>query len=87
MHIACMATKTISITVDAWNRLRQARRRPGESFSQVILRAAWQEPSVTAATLLEHIRRRPPLLSPGELDEMEAAMAADRPPPDKWTSD
>lgn len=36
-----MATKTISLKVQAWNRLRAARRRPDESFSEVVLRAEW----------------------------------------------
>jgi len=34
-----MATKTISLTVEAYDRLRAARRRPDESFTDVVLRA------------------------------------------------
>ena len=33
-----MATKTITITVDAYNRLNQLKKNDGESFSELIIR-------------------------------------------------
>lgn len=87
MHSACMPSKTISLSIEAWNRLRAARRRPTESFSQVILRATWPDAALTAGEALEMLAQRPPLFSVQELDEMEAALAADQPPADKWARD
>ena len=49
---ACMATKTISIDLEAYDRLRRARRSPDESFSKVIKRAEWPVPPRTAGALL-----------------------------------
>ena len=39
MHNLCMATKTISLKMEAYEKLRNARRSPDESFSDVVLRA------------------------------------------------
>ena len=50
MHNACMATKTISLKLDAYEKLRAARRQPTESFSQVILRARWPEETIVRST-------------------------------------
>ena len=79
-----MATKTISLKLDAYDKLRSARRSPTESFSQVVLRAQWPEESVTGAELLQRLQRRGPLLSEEELDELEAMKAEDAMPEDKW---
>ncbi len=38
-----MASKTISLSVDSYNRLKAARKHPGESFSSVIRRARWDD--------------------------------------------
>ncbi len=79
-----MATKTISLTVEAYDRLRAARRRPDESFTDVVLRAEWPERAATGAELLERLRREPPLLTEAELDELDRTLAGDRPPEDPW---
>ncbi len=84
MHNACMATKTISLRLDAYEKLRGARRRPSESFSQVILRARWPEKSITAGELLRRYRERGGLLSEEDLDRIDELKAADSPPDDKW---
>ncbi len=79
-----MATKTISLHLDAYERLRAARRRPDESFSQVILRARWPGETITGSDLLRRAREHGPFFSEEELDRIERLKAEDRPPEDKW---
>ncbi len=78
-----MAIKTISLKLEAYERLRAAKR-AGESFSQVVMRARWEEEALTARELLERCRRRGPLLDEEALDRIDRLGAEDRPPEDKW---
>ena len=87
MHDACMSTKTISLKLEAYERLRRARRYPGESFSEVILRAVWPNRTLTGAELLELCRKRGPSFSEAGLAAIERAKESDRPPEDKWGRD
>jgi hypothetical protein len=82
-----MATKTISLRLEAYERLKRARKSPRESFSDVVMRAEWRptDAGVTAGDLLALYERRGPCLSEKSLDRIEEAKAADRPPEDKWT--
>jgi hypothetical protein len=86
MH-ACMhtymATKTISIDVEAYERLRSARARPDESFSQVIKRAKWDAPPSTAAALLSALATAP-VPSKETLDRLDDVQRQDRPPTNHW---
>ena len=84
MHNACMATKTISLKLEAYERLRRARRYPEESFSEVVLRAVWPENAPTGAELAEHYRRHGPFFGEADLDRIEDAKRSQRPPEDKW---
>jgi len=77
-----MATKTISIDLVAYSRLRKARVRPDESFSQVIKRAHWESHS-TGAALLEALEKAPPAAK-RILDRLEKAQKNDVPPSDPW---
>lgn len=79
-----MATKTISIDMDAYEKLRRARTRPSESFSQVIKRGSWEQPESTAAALLEQLETIP---VPDErtLEYLEQAQTSDQPPQSPWT--
>ena len=79
-----MGTRTISLKIEAYERLRAARRYPTESFSEVVLRATWPEDTVTAGGLLALLRSSPPWFSAEELDAIDAAKHADAPPEDKW---
>jgi hypothetical protein len=79
-----MATKTISIDMVAYERLRKARLRPDESFSQVIRRGRWDTAPSTGAALLRALKTAPPL-DKRTLDRLERAQKADEPPDDAWS--
>jgi hypothetical protein len=70
-----MATKTITLEIDAYEKLRRAKRGPRESFSSVVRRARWDE-TTGAGQLLEKLRelhRRHPgsFLDEAALDRIE----------------
>jgi len=78
-----MATKTISLELDAYEKLRLSKR-PGESFSEVVRRARFEELAPTGAELLEYLRNGASGLSEEYLDAVEAADKGDKPPDDPW---
>jgi hypothetical protein len=80
-----MATKTISIDLEAYERLRRARLSPTESFSRVIKRARWRNELKTAGELLRALDDVPPP-DPAVLDRLEEAQRRDAPPEDPWRS-
>jgi predicted CopG family antitoxin len=82
-----MPTKTISLRIDAYERLRRARRRPDESFTEVVLRAEWPDRGMTARELRAVYEVEGPLFDDETLDRIEEAKALDRPPRDKWIGD
>ena len=84
VHIAQVSTKTISLKKEAYERLRAARRYPTESFSEVVLRAAWPEDTVTARGLLDLHRRGSRHFTDKELDRIAALKRRDTAPEDKW---
>ena len=79
-----MATKTISVRIEAYEKLRRAKRDESESFSDVIMRARWEDEPLTGGGLLQIVRERGPLYSAEQLDAVEEAVRSDRPPEDKW---
>jgi predicted CopG family antitoxin len=79
-----MSSKTISVKLEAYERLRAARRYPAESFSEVVLRARWPEDTITARELRAVARSRGARLSETELDRIDAMKRFDAPPEDKW---
>jgi hypothetical protein len=79
-----MATKTISLKIEAWKRLRRARRTSDESFSDVVMRARWPELGTTAGELLVVYGTDGPHLSEDALARIEEAEAADHPPEGTW---
>jgi hypothetical protein len=79
-----MGTKTISLKDEAYSRLKAARRYPAESFSEVVLRAAWPEDTATAGAFLRMIRQRRVHFTDDEIVRIEELKRADTPPEDKW---
>jgi hypothetical protein len=71
-----MATKTITLEIDAYEKLRSAKRSDRESFSEVVRRARWDDAASTGpgvlARLLELRRRHPESFLPDDvLDRMD----------------
>ena len=82
MHL-CMATKTLSVDLEAYERLSRARMHPKESFSQVIRRGVWPESAKTGKRLLELLKSRKPATEE-EIARMDDAQKNDSPPDDPW---
>ena len=77
MHDSCMATKTISLELDAYERLRKAKRSPSESFSSVVRRAIFPGTASTGEEALAiaraRLRARRALLSEEAADRLDKA--------------
>jgi predicted CopG family antitoxin len=80
-----MATKTISLKIEAYERLKAARRYRDESFSDVVLRATWPEQAVRGGEWLAVCRERGPTFGDEELDRIDELKRSDQPPDDKWS--
>lgn len=76
-----MAAKTISIDLDAYEKLRRARLTPAESFSMVIKRAVWPSPPHTAGALLAALEKLP-VLDEETLDRLDRTQGTDALPED-----
>jgi hypothetical protein len=78
-----MATKTIRLELDAYEKLRRARRSPRESFSSVVRRARWDEPGATGPEVLAAldalVEDHPEVLLSEEVLSRIEARAIDRP--------
>ncbi len=83
VYAACMATKTISIDLEAYERLSQARISPKDSFSRVIKRAKWEMPAKTCGGLLQSLAGMP-VADDDVLDRLERAQAGDEAPDHPW---
>ena len=82
-----MATKTISLELDAYEKLKAAKLDVRESFSAVVRRAAWKKKNYTCADLLKHMEQRAKegsLLSEETLDRLEEAQRHPRRSPSHW---
>ena len=73
-----MSSMTISLREEAYERLRAARRYPGESFSAVVLRATWPE-TTTGKAFLDICRERGAVFDAAALDRVEALKRDDAP--------
>jgi len=78
-----MATKTISLELDAYEKLR-ARKRAGESFSEVVRRAEFRDAPPTGGELLEYFRKGGSRVEESYLSAVENADLSDKAPDDPW---
>jgi phosphoribulokinase len=78
-----MPTKTITLEMDAYEKLRRAKR-GGESFTEVVRRAVLPDAPLTGATLREYLRNGGSGISEKYLDAVEEATKHDPIPDDPW---
>jgi hypothetical protein len=78
-----MATKTITLKLDAYEKLRLAKR-GGESFTEVVRRAVWVDAPATGESLLNYFRNVCSGTSVKYLDAVEYAAKHDPIPDDPW---
>ena len=80
-----MATKTITLELDAYEKLRAAKRNR-ESFSSVVRRAVIPGRSKSGAEVVAYLKSEGPFFSDEELNAIESAADRDPPPADPWDS-
>lgn len=78
-----MPSKTITLEIDAYEKLRSAKR-GGESFTEVVRRAVIPDAAPTGKTLREHYRSGGGKVSDEYLDAVEKASSIDTIPDDPW---
>ncbi len=83
MHDSCMAIKTISLELDAYEKLK-AKKRPGESFSGVVRRAVFSDSPATGAELFQYFSTGGGDISEAYLNAVEENITHDPPPEDPW---
>lgn len=83
-----MATKTISLELDAYEKLRRARRTPSESFSSVVRRAEFPGAPKTGAELAAIMEKRMKenrhFFSESDLDRLDEAQKNARVSGSEW---
>lgn len=85
MYFSCIATKTITLEFDAYEKLRNAKR-GGESFTEVVRRAVWVDAPATGETLREYYRNGGSGVSDKYLDAVEEAAKHDPIPDAPWAA-
>lgn len=80
MHGQCMATKTITLEIDAYERLKRAKRSARESFSEVVRRLPMPNEAISARELLSLAREQGARLSAADCQAIDELNSADQPP-------
>jgi len=75
-----MATKTITLELDAYEKLKSAKRSPRESFSDVVRRLPIPSYHFSARDLLKLREGRRAFLTSGDMDAIDELNKKDRPP-------
>lgn len=75
-----MPTKTITLEIDAYEKLRRAKRFPRESFSEVVRRLPIDESGATGAELLRRAAEKGPFLDEDDFTSIDRINSDDRPP-------
>jgi hypothetical protein len=83
VYFSCMPTKTITLELDAYEKLRRAKR-GGESFTEVVRRATWSDAPATVAELRNFYQQGGSGISDKYLDAVEKAASHDPIPDDPW---
>ncbi len=78
-----MATKTITLELDAYEKLRRVKR-GGESFTEVVRRAVWVDAPATGEALRSYFHEGASGVSHKYLDAVEEAIKHDPVPNDPW---
>ena len=78
-----MATKTITLELDAYEKLRLAKR-GGESFTEVVRRAVLTDIPLTGSRLREYLKTGGSGISEKYLDAVEEAANHDSIPDNPW---
>lgn len=82
-----MATKTITLELDAYEKLKAAKRSPRESFSSVVRRARWEDVQYSCSELMEFMGERSregSLLDERILDRLENNQKRPRRSRSRW---
>ena len=80
MHGASLATKTISLELDAYESLKASKRHPRESFSEVVRRLVQPKTSITGKQLFDRLQEGRFTLTEEDAEAIDRLNREDIPP-------
>lgn len=83
MYYSCMVTKTITLELDVYEKLRSAKR-GRESFSSVVRRVIIPGKATNGSDVIAYLKAEGPFFEDAELDAMESIDRNDPPPTNPW---